>query len=274
MAEPLLCVRDLAVAFETDRGTHRALESVSFDVEAGAALGLAGGNGAGKTLVALALLQLLPPDAVLTGSIRFAGQELVGDPAAVVAIRGSGIALVFQDARAAFDPFRRIGKQIVDAVGQSRGLGRRDARGRAQLALDRVGISDATSRGDAYPDELSRGVLQEALVAMAIAVEPTLLVADDPVSALDGIERERIAELLVRSTEERGAALLLASADARLLASATASITVLEAGRSVESGVTSDVLARPTAPATTRWLHGLTSPAPATASPIPRVEAS
>lgn len=260
MIEPLLCVRDLALSFETPLGSFRALRSVSFDVEAGACVGLGGPNAAGKTLVALALIQLLPAGAVLAGSIRFGGQELVGEESVVAGLRGPGIAVVFQDARAAFDPYRRIGAQIVDAVSQSRGLGRRDARGRARLALDRVGISQATSRGDAYPDELSRGVLQEALVAMAIAVEPTLLVADDPVSALDGVERQRITDLLVRSTQERGAALLLASRDPRVLADCTDSLTVLDRGRSVESGATSEVLSRPVVSATARWLGRSAAP--------------
>ncbi|MEU9170213.1 ABC transporter ATP-binding protein [Streptomyces sp. NPDC048420] len=242
-SEVLLSVRDLRISF----AGAEAVRGVSFDIRAREVFALVGESGAGKSLTARALLGMLPREARTTGTVR---PDLSG-------ARGRRIALVPQDALSALSPVHPVGDQLVAAVRSVRRVGRREARALAVAALDRVGIPDAARRARAHPHEYSGGMRQRAVVAMATVNEPDILVADEPTTALDTDHRELVLQLLAEQRESRGTALVLVTHDMDAVRRHAHRVLVMYAGRAVETGPASGVLAHPRAPYTAGLLASL-----------------
>ncbi|MBX3632508.1 MAG: ABC transporter ATP-binding protein [Simplicispira sp.] len=242
---PLLEVTDLRIALATPNGLVQAVRGLDFSLDAGGTLGLIGESGCGKSLTALALMGLLPDGAQVSGSIRLAGQELIGlDERALCALRGNRMAMVFQEPMAALNPLHRVGDQVAEPLRIHQGLGRRQARQRAQALLERVGIDDAARRMSGYPHEFSGGQRQRICIAMALACGPALLIADEPTTALDTEVQAHILALLRELVAERGMALLLISHDLAVVAQNAARMLVMYGGSLVEAGDAAQVFAR------------------------------
>ena len=236
---PLLEVKDLSVRLQTQRGTALAVRDVSFSLERGETAGLVGESGCGKSITALSLLGLLPENAQVTGSIRFDGEELVGrKDAEMCRIRGNRIGMIFQEPMTALNPVHSIGRQVAEPLRLHRGMNDGDARKQAIALLDRVGIPAAARRLDAYPHQFSGGQRQRVTIAMALACEPDLLIADEPTTALDVTVQRQILALIGELVAERGMALLLISHDLGVIAQNVGSMLVMYGGSVVESGPT------------------------------------
>jgi oligopeptide/dipeptide ABC transporter ATP-binding protein len=249
---PLLRVRDLTVAFPGDERDLVAVRGVSLAVAAGEVVGLVGESGSGKSLTALAVLGLLPPPgAIRSGSIELAGRELRGlSEAEYRRVRGGRIGLVFQEPGAALNPVLTIGTQIVEAMRAHRDLSRREARERAVALLDSLAFPDARRRLRAYPHELSGGQKQRALLAVALAADPELLIADEPTTALDVTVQAQVLDLLERLRRDRRLGILLITHDLGVVARSCDRLLVLYAGEVVEEGETAEVLRAPAHPYT------------------------
>ncbi|MBK6864784.1 MAG: ABC transporter ATP-binding protein [Ideonella sp.] len=242
---PLLQVTDLRVRLQTQRGPADAVRGVSFTLERGATLGLIGESGCGKSITALALLGLLPERAVVSGSMRFDGEELVGrSDAEMCKLRGNRIGIIFQEPMTALNPLHTIGRQVAEPMRLHQRLPAAEARARAIALLDRVGLPDAARRADAYPHQLSGGQRQRATIAMALACGPDLLVADEPTTALDVTIQGQILDLIADLVAERGMALLLISHDLGVIAENVQRMLVMYGGSVVESGPTAEVFGR------------------------------
>ena len=229
--KPLVRLTGLSVAFDG----APALRGIDLSVAKGEAVGLVGESGCGKSVTWLAALGLLPPKARITGSVMLDGQELIGAPAPVLErVRGGRIAMIFQDPSSSLNPVHRIGKQIMEALGLHRGMTGNHARAEAKRLLDLVGIPDAARRLDAYPHELSGGQNQRVMIAIALAGQPELLVADEPTTALDVTIQAQILELLQSIRRQMGMALVLISHDLGVIAEACERVAVMYAGRIVE----------------------------------------
>ena len=241
---PLLEVSDLQVCLPTARGMACPVRGVGFTLERGDTLGLIGESGCGKSMTALALLGLLPDGAVVSGSIRFDGQELVGLPdAALQRLRGNRIGMVFQEPMTALNPLHRIGHQVAEPLRRHRGLGARAAEREAIALLERVGLPDAAQRIGAYPHQFSGGQRQRITIAMALACGPDLLIADEPTTALDVTLQQQILDLIRSLVAERGMALVLISHDLAVIAHNVRRMLVMYGGTVVESGPTAAVFA-------------------------------
>ncbi|WAL70071.1 dipeptide ABC transporter ATP-binding protein [Kitasatospora sp. YST-16] len=244
---PLLAVRDLTVDF----GGHPAVRGVDLELHRGETLGLVGESGSGKSVTALAVLGLLPATARTGGSVRLDGRELLGLPARqLAAVRGRRIAMVFQDPLSAFTPVHRIGDQLAEAVRVHQDLGRAAARKRATDLLDLVGIPDPARALDAFPHEFSGGMRQRAMIAMAVANDPDVLLADEPTTALDVTIQAQVLEVLRTAQRETGAALVLVSHDLGVIAGSADRVAVMYAGRIVETAPVDDLFATPRHPYT------------------------
>jgi peptide/nickel transport system ATP-binding protein len=242
---PLLQVTDLRVRLQTQRGPADAVRGVSFALEHGETLGLIGESGCGKSITALALLGLLPERAIVSGSIRFDGEELVGrGDAELCKLRGNRIGIIFQEPMTALNPLHSIGRQVAEPMRLHQGLPEAEARRRAIALLDRVGLPDAARRADAYPHQLSGGQRQRVTIAMALACGPDLLIADEPTTALDVTIQGQILDLIADLVAERGMALLLISHDLGVIAENVQRMLVMYGGSVVESGPTAAVFAR------------------------------
>jgi peptide/nickel transport system ATP-binding protein len=229
--KPLVRLTGLSVAFDG----APALRGIDLSVAKGEAVGLVGESGCGKSVTWLAALGLLPPKARITGSVMLDGQELIGAPAPVLErVRGGRIAMIFQDPSSSLNPVHRIGKQIMEALGLHRGMTGSHAHAEAKRLLDLVGIPDAARRLDAYPHELSGGQNQRVMIAIALAGQPELLVADEPTTALDVTIQAQILELLQSIRRQMGMALVLISHDLGVIAEACERVAVMYAGRIVE----------------------------------------
>ena len=234
----LLEVRELTVRYGSGPSAHRAVDGVSFDVEAGETVALVGESGSGKSTIALAVPGLLaaPPAVVERGALRFAGRELLGlPPRELRALRGKEIATVFQDPSTSLCPWLPVGEQIGEVVEVHRGASEREARREAARALAEVGFADPEERLDAFPHELSGGMRQRATIAMALLLRPRLLVADEPTSALDATVQLQVLDLLARMQEKHGTAILLVTHSLGVVAAAADRAIVLRAGRVVEA---------------------------------------
>jgi oligopeptide/dipeptide ABC transporter ATP-binding protein len=255
----VLRVLDLSVRFQTPEGSFVPVRRVSFNLQRGGSLGLIGESGSGKTTVALSLLRLLPQAAQISGRIELSGTDLLGlSEGELTRIRGARIAMVFHDPLAALNPVLRIGTQIAETIRAHRSSSRKESWAAALELLREVGL--VVENADRYPHQLSGGMRQRALIAMALACFPAVLVADEPTSALDPVVQAGIVALLRRLRDERGAALLLATHDLGLAARLCDRIAVLYAGRIVEHGTASEVLARPRHPYTLGLLRSLPPP--------------
>ncbi|WP_329238935.1 ABC transporter ATP-binding protein [Actinoallomurus sp. NBC_01490] len=255
----VLSVQDLCVEFPTGDGVLRAVDGVSFDLAAGGALGIVGESGSGKSTTALALLGLhRGSGARVSGGVRLGEDDVNAlDDESVRRLRGRRIAMIFQDPLSALDPYFRIGDQIAEVYRTHTGAGRRQAWARAVEVLDRVGIPDAARRARSRPHEFSGGMRQRALIAMALACEPEILVADEPTSALDVTVQAQILDLLDELRADTGMALLLVTHDLGVVSRSVDRVLVMQNGRAVEEGPVAEVLTSPTAPYTRALLEAV-----------------
>ena len=237
MSTPLLEVRDLQTHFFTRAGLAKAVDGVSFDIAAGETLALVGESGCGKSVTAFSILRLIadPPGRIVGGSIRFEGRDLLAlSGAQMRAVRGNRIAMIFQEPMTALNPVFTIGDQIVEAVLQHRALDRKAAWRRTVELLERVRIPDASRRANEYPHRLSGGLRQRAMIAMALACEPKLLIADEPTTALDVTIQAQILDLIGELKRETGMGVLLITHDLGVVAQHAQRVAVMYAGRIVE----------------------------------------
>jgi microcin C transport system ATP-binding protein len=247
-SEPLVRVRDLAVEFRTPGGTVRAVNGVSFDLDKGETVALVGESGSGKSVTALSLLQLLPYPLAHhpRGSARFAGREMIGaDEATLLEIRGNRAAMVFQEPMTSLNPLHAVERQISEVLLLHKGLSRAAARARVLELLKFVGIADAEKRLGAYPHELSGGQRQRVMIAMALANEPDLLIADEPTTALDVTIQAQILKLLKELQARMGMAILFITHDLNIVRKVADRVCVMTRGEIVEQGTVAEVFAQP-----------------------------
>ncbi|WP_051710480.1 ABC transporter ATP-binding protein [Streptomyces sp. NRRL S-350] len=246
---PLLAVRDLRVDFAGPHGPVPAVRGVDLTLHRGETLGIVGESGSGKSVTALSVLGLLPGTARVSGSVRLDGRELVGLPGRELAtIRGRRVAMVFQDPLSAFTPVYRIGDQIAEAVRIHQRVDKATARRRAAELLDLVGIPAPDRALDSFPHEFSGGMRQRAMIAMAVANEPDILLADEPTTALDVTIQAQVLDVLRTARRETGAALVLVSHDLGVIAGTADRVAVMYAGRVVETAGVDDLFAAPRHP--------------------------
>jgi peptide/nickel transport system ATP-binding protein len=258
-SEPLLSVRDLRVQFWTSRGTIHAVNGVSFDIGPGETLGIVGESGCGKSVTSLALLGILPrAGRIVGGSARFEGRDLTKlSDAELRHVRGKDIAMIFQDPMTSLNPVLTVGRQIREALETHFGMERRDADARAGELLDRVGIPSAKARLRDYPHQFSGGMRQRAMIAMALACEPKLLIADEPTTALDVTIQAQILDLLRELVREQGASLMLITHDLGVVAGMCERVHVMYGGIFVETGTADQLFARPRHPYTLGLLQSV-----------------
>ena len=249
---PLLSVRGLTVTFAAHSRTAHAVRGVSFDVAAGETLGIVGESGSGKSVTALAIMGLLASNASIGGSIKLNGRELVGmGRRELRKIRGKQIGMVFQDPLTSLNPVIPIGKQLVEALRiHDRGLSPRDARKRSVELLQMVSIPDATRRLDNYPFELSGGMRQRVMIAMAMSNDPSLLIADEPTTALDVTIQAQVLEVLQDLQRQHDIGVILITHDLGVVAGLVKRLLVMYAGRLVESGSVNAIFDAPGHPYT------------------------
>jgi oligopeptide/dipeptide ABC transporter ATP-binding protein len=256
----LLSVSDLVVRFRTHEGTIHAVNGVTFDLEPGETLGLVGESGCGKSVTNLAIMRLLPKPAgrIEGGSVVFDGLDLVHLPESDMRdLRGRDIAMIFQDPMTSLNPVLTIEEQMVETIRSHRDVSREDARKRAIELLEMVGIPRAEGRLRSYPHQFSGGMRQRVMIAMALALEPKLMIADEPTTALDVTIQAQVLELLRRLTTETGTALILITHDLGVVAGMTQRINVMYAGFIVETATTEELFAAPSHPYTVGLLHSI-----------------
>ena len=248
---PLLSVSNLSVTFRSEAGAVTAVRSLSYDVRPGELLGIVGESGSGKSVSSLAVMNLLPPHAQVSGSIRLDGRELVGQSdAALSAIRGKRIAMVFQDPLSALTPVYTVGAQLAEALLVHQPLGRKAARDKAIDLLELVGIPNPRQRATAFPHEFSGGMRQRVMIAMAIANDPALIIADEPTTALDVTIQAQIIDVLQTARKVTGAAIILITHDLGVIAGVADRVAVMYAGAIVETGTVDEVFYQPRMPYT------------------------
>ncbi len=253
MTAPLLSVENLAVEFTTDGGVLRAVDGIDLSIERGRTLALVGESGCGKSMTALAIMGLVPEPAgrIAQGQIRFDGVDLTAlPPAERRAYRGAKIAMIFQEPMTSLNPAFTIGDQIGEGLMRHRGLGRRQARDAAVAMLRQVRVPAPEKRADDYPHRLSGGMRQRAMIAMALACAPTLLIADEPTTALDVTIQAQILDLLRELREATGTAILLITHDLGIVAEVADEVAVMYAGRVVERAPVARLFAAPQHPYT------------------------
>jgi len=272
MSPPLLDVRDLHVRFPTPDGPIQAVSGVSFSVSAGETLAVVGESGSGKSVSSLAVLGLLGGGRVTAGSVRFAGEELVGaDPERLRHVRGAEIAMIFQNPMSSLDPLFTVGDQVAEALRVHRRVSRRAAHARAVDLLREVGLPDLPRRARSYPHELSGGQQQRVMIAMALACEPALLIADEPTTALDVTVEAQILDLLRRMQRDHGTALLFVTHDMGVVAEMADRVLVMYAGQVVEQGPVADVLRDPRNPYTRALIESIPTPSTPRDLPMPAI---
>ena len=265
-SQPLLCISGLEVEFRVGGSWHRVVEDVGFDIAAGETLGLVGESGCGKTVTSLAVMGLIPSanGRISAGEVFFQGRDLRRlEPEELRQVRGDQISMVFQEPMTSLNPSFTVGEQIALAVRSHRRVSKADARYRAAEVLDRAGIPDARRRLDDYPHTFSGGMRQRAMIAMALACEPRLLIADEPTTALDVTVQAQILELLRSLRDETGMAMLFVTHDLGVVADICDRVAVMYAGQMVETAPTADLFAHPGHP----YTDGLLSSMPQRAVP-------
>ncbi|MBF6990074.1 ABC transporter ATP-binding protein [Cupriavidus sp. IK-TO18] len=253
MAEPILQVKNLTTRFRTDRGVVTAVDRVSFDVAAGETLAIVGESGSGKSVTALSILGLIPqpPGVIESGEIRFEGQDLLRlKPAAMRAIRGNRIAMVFQEPMSSMNPALTVGKQIAEPIRVHQGRAWGDAYEEAAELLAQVHIPEPRSRVHAYPHQFSGGMRQRAMIAMALACKPKLIIADEPTTALDVTVQAQILDLLKGLAQQAGTALILITHDLGVVARYADRVAVMYGGRLVETATADELYRHPAHPYT------------------------
>lgn len=268
--EPLIEISGLTVDFEQGRRVSRALHGVNLSLAPGGSLGLVGESGSGKSVTWLAALGLLPGRAKVGGRVRLRGADLLGRPMRELErVRGRHVAMIFQDPSSSLNPVLRIGRQIGEALKLHRGLTGAAAETEARRLLDRVGIANAAQRLRDYPHELSGGMNQRVMIAMALAGEPDLLIADEPTTALDATVQAQILALLQEIRRDTGMAMVLISHDLGVVAENVERVCVMYAGRLVEEAPAVTLFARPRHP----YTRGLLAALPALDGPRRRLAA-
>jgi oligopeptide/dipeptide ABC transporter ATP-binding protein len=256
---PVLSVRDLSVEFDTREGVRPVVQEVSLDVYAGRTLAVLGESGSGKSVTARSVMGLIdPPGRITGGQVLFEGKDLVQVSAEERRlVSGEKIAIVFQDALSALNPVFTVGEQIAELLRTRRGMGRREAAAGAVDLMERVRIPAARQRAKEYPHQFSGGMRQRAMIAMALALEPAVLIADEPTTALDVTVQAQIMDLLLDLQDETGMGMILITHDLGVVAETADTLAVMYAGRIVERGRVDDVFARPGHPYTRGLLHSI-----------------
>ena len=258
---PLLEVKGLGVEFQTRGGTAHVLEDIQLHIQRGETLGLVGESGCGKSITALALMRLIPqpPGRITSGQILFDGQDLLQLPEAQMRrVRGNRISMIFQEPMTSLNPAYSVGDQITESARLHQGLNAKDGLARAVEMLEAVGIPDALRRVHEYPHQFSGGMRQRVMIAMALACQPDVLIADEPTTALDVTVQAQIFDLIRDLRERSGTAVLLITHDMGAVAEMTDRVAVMYAGRMVEEGPTDVVLSNPCHP----YTQGLIACAP------------
>jgi peptide/nickel transport system ATP-binding protein len=260
-SEPLLSVTNLRVEFPTRHGTLVAVHDVSFDIAPGEVLGVVGESGAGKSLTGAAIIGLIdPPGRIAAGEVRLSGRRIDHLPeSAMRVIRGREIGAVFQDPLTSLNPLYTVGRQLVETIRAHLDLNETAARQRAIGLLDEVGIPAAARRIDQYPHHFSGGMRQRVVIALALAANPKLIVADEPTTALDVSIQAQIIQLLKRLCREHGTAVMLVTHDMGVIAETADRVAVMYAGRIVEIGPVADVIHRPQHPYTVGLMGSIPS---------------
>lgn len=255
----LLSVENLQVQFQTKKGINTAVDGVSFSIEKGRILGIVGESGCGKSVTSMSILQLLSSNARISGgSIKLDGKELVGLPEKEMCkIRGNDIAMIFQDPMTALNPTLTIGTQLMEPIMLHQNCGKKEAWTRAVDVLKRVGIAAPEKRMKEYPHQLSGGMRQRVMIAMAVSCEPRLLIADEPTTALDVTIQAQILELMCELREKMGTAIMLITHDMGVVAETADDVLVLYAGKAVEYGSIEDIFERPKHPYTQGLLNSI-----------------
>ena len=252
MTAPVLSVRDLVVEIPTRQAVLRPVDQVSYDIAPGEILGVVGESGAGKSMTGNAVIGLLDrPARITSGEIHLNGRRIdnLGRDE-MRKVRGKEIGMVFQDPLTSLNPLLRIGDQLAETIMAHLGMSETDAKARAVAALDEVGIPAAKARIDSYPHEFSGGMRQRVVIALALCAEPSLVIADEPTTALDVSVQAQIIALLRRLCRDRGTAVMLVTHDMGVIAEAAHRVAVMYAGRLAEIGPVQDVLTRPRHPYT------------------------
>jgi peptide/nickel transport system ATP-binding protein len=264
ISDTLLRVRMLTVGFPCEHGPNahgpnEVVKSLDFDLARGGALGIVGESGSGKSMTSLAIMGLLPKGAKRTGSIEFDGTELTALPErAMRSYRGDRIAMIFQDPLSSLNPYYTVGTQIAEAYRSHRsGVTRRQARNVAIEAMERVHISDAARRVDHYPHQFSGGMRQRVMIAMTLSMEPELIIADEPTTALDVTVQAQILDLLAEIRADTGAGLILITHDLAVVSEVTDHIVVMRDGDLVEQGPAERIFTDPQAPYTRMLLEAV-----------------
>jgi peptide/nickel transport system ATP-binding protein len=260
MADPLLSVKDLRVSFATEEGVVQAVDGVSFDLAAGEVLAVVGESGSGKSVTAMTLMGLTrSPNARFEGTAHYKGAELIGaSEDELRRIRGAEIAMIFQDPMTSLNPVQRVGHQIIEQIQEHEGLPDQQARERTVELLERVGIPRARERVDNYPHEFSGGMRQRVMIALALSCNPSVLIADEPTTALDVTIQAQILQRMRDLREESGAAIVLVTHDLGVVADIADRIAVMYAGRIVEEGTLDEIFYDPQHPYTWGLLGSIT----------------
>ncbi len=256
MTEPVLAIRSLAVTFSGAGRPVPAVRGVDLTVHEGEVLGIVGESGSGKSVTALAAAGLLPPNARITGSVRLSGEEVVGAPPVLLRrLRGQDIGVIFQDPSTTLNPLLPVGRQITEGEVAHGRLGAADAPARAEALLREVEIADPANRARQYPHQFSGGMRQRAVIAMAMAGRPKLIIADEPTTALDVTVQAQVLDLLARRQKETGAAVVLITHDLGVVAEVAHRVAVMYGGRIVETGTVREIFSHPRHPYTAALLR-------------------
>ena len=259
MVEPLLEVKDLKVHFKTDDGIVKAVDGVTYSIEPGETLGIVGESGSGKSVCSLTVMGLTDPKyADISGEVLFRGVDLLKlPPDEMRLIRGAKISMIFQDPMTSLHPFYKVGDQISEAIRQHQDITKKEAFGQAVEMLGKVNIPRPEERAKQYPHEFSGGMRQRAMIAMALALNPDLLIADEPTTALDVTVQAQILDLIDRLKDEFNAAVIIITHDLGVVAEHCDNIQVMYAGKAAEFGNTDDIYYRPLHPYTWGLLRSI-----------------
>ena len=272
---PVLTVENLHVTFPSEAGPVRAVRGLNFELNAGETMAIVGESGSGKSVTSLAIMGLHPDSAKITGSVKLHGSELLGrSDRDMSKIRGDGLAMIFQDPLSALTPVYTIGDQLVEAIQAHYDVSTSAAMARAVDLLDLVGIPNPQQRVKSFPFEFSGGMRQRAMIAMAIANDPDVIIADEPTTALDVTIQAQVLEVLKRAQKETGAAVLMITHDLGVVAGMADRVTVMYAGRPVEQGTVDDIFYRPRMPYTIGLLGTVPRLDQSTDSALPTLEGS
>ncbi len=260
MTEPILSIKNLQTQFHTTDGVVRAVDGISFDLDPGTTLGIVGESGCGKSVTHMSFLGLIPqpPGKIAGGEAMFKGRNLIGMAKSELRkIRGNEIAVIFQDPMTSLNPFLKISRQMTEGLEIHKGFSHKDALAKAVALLDSVGIPSPDKRINDYPHQFSGGMRQRVMIAMALSCSPSILIADEPTTALDVTIQAQILDLLKKLQSETGAAIMLITHDLGVVAGMTEKIIVMYAGKIVEKADTSSLFSRPLHPYTFALLKSL-----------------